>query len=187
MSERSRMIDLTEPVERAFLIGLDNATGRPVAVMSRSLAEPRRAGRPGPLSAAPSSAAPSPIRWYFGKGRAPSLVDEKAASSFNLLVVDDEPGAEPAAQPGDTARLQGADRSALIIDIFARHARTREGGCRSSLAALQYHLPRLTRMRTHLSRTAGGIGTRGPEESRPETDRRLIREKIRKVRTGSTR
>ena len=75
------------------------------------------------------------------------------------------------------------DRSALIIDIFARHARTREGRLQVELAALQYHLPRLTRMWTHLSRTAGGIGTRGPGESQLETDRRLIREKIRKVRT----
>ncbi|HUH17315.1 MAG TPA: GTPase HflX, partial [Methylomirabilota bacterium] len=74
------------------------------------------------------------------------------------------------------------DRSALIIDIFARHARTREGRLQVELAALEYHLPRLTRMWTHLSRTGGGIGTRGPGESQLETDRRLIREKIKKVR-----
>jgi GTP-binding protein HflX len=74
------------------------------------------------------------------------------------------------------------DRSALIIDIFARHASTREGRLQVELAALEYHLPRLTRMWTHLSRTGGGIGTRGPGESQLETDRRLIRDKIRKVR-----
>jgi GTP-binding protein HflX len=74
------------------------------------------------------------------------------------------------------------DRSALIIDIFARHAKTKEGRLQVELAALEYHLPRLTRMWTHLSRTGGGIGTRGPGESQLETDRRLIREKIKKVR-----
>ena len=74
------------------------------------------------------------------------------------------------------------DRSALIIDIFARHAKTREGRLQVELAALEYHLPRLTRMWTHLSRTGGGIGTRGPGESQLETDRRLIREKIKKVK-----
>ena len=73
------------------------------------------------------------------------------------------------------------DRSALIIDIFARHARTREGRLQVELAALEYHLPRLTRLWTHLSRTGGGIGTRGPGESQLETDRRLIRDKIKQV------
>jgi GTP-binding protein HflX len=75
------------------------------------------------------------------------------------------------------------DRSALIIDIFARHAKTREGRLQVELAALEYHLPRLTRMWTHLSRTAGGIGTRGPGESQLESDRRIIREKIKKIRS----
>jgi GTPase len=74
------------------------------------------------------------------------------------------------------------DRSALIIDIFARHASTKEGRLQVELAALEYHLPRLTRLWTHLSRTGGGIGTRGPGESQLETDRRLIREKIKKVK-----
>ncbi len=60
--------------------------------------------------------------------------------------------------------------------------RTREGRLQVELAALEYHLPRLTRLWTHLSRTGGGIGTRGPGESQLETDRRLIRDKIRKVR-----
>jgi GTP-binding protein HflX len=74
------------------------------------------------------------------------------------------------------------DRSALIIDIFARHATTREGRLQVELAALEYHLPRLTRMWTHLSRTGGGIGTRGPGETQLETDRRIIGERIRKLR-----
>ena len=185
MSERSRMIDLTEPVERAFLIGLDNPHDGQWPV-SRSLAElgalAETAGATVVGSAFQRRAEPDPV-WYFGKGRAAELVDEKAASSFSLLVVDDELAPNQQRSLEKLLDCKVLDRSALIIDIFARHARTREGRLQVELAALQYHLPRLTRMWTHLSRTAGGIGTRGPGESQLETDRRLIREKIRKVRT----
>ena len=124
--------------------------------------------------------------WYFGKGRAAELVDEKAATDFNLLVVDDEldPNQQRALEKLLDCKV--LDRSALIIDIFARHAKTKEGRLQVELAALEYHLPRLTRLWTHLSRTGGGIGTRGPGESQLETDRRLIRERIKKVRPSST-
>src|SRR5207249_4165341 len=74
------------------------------------------------------------------------------------------------------------DRSRLILDIFARRAQTHEGRLQVELAQLEYQLPRLTRLWTHLSRTGGGIGTRGPGETQLETDRRVIREKIKKVR-----
>ncbi len=74
------------------------------------------------------------------------------------------------------------DRSRLILDIFAQHARTHEGRLQVELAQLEYQLPRLTRLWTHLSRTGGGIGTRGPGESQLETDRRLIRERIKKMK-----
>jgi GTP-binding protein HflX len=184
MSERARMIDLTTPVERAFLIGLDDPAARGWPV-ERSLAElaalAETAGATVVGSAFQRRAAPDPV-WYFGKGRAAELVDEKAASDFNLLIVDDE--LEPNQQRGLEKLLdcKVLDRSALIIDIFARHAKTKEGRLQVELAALEYHLPRLTRLWTHLSRTGGGIGTRGPGESQLETDRRLIREKIKKVR-----
>ncbi len=184
MSDSSRLIDLTTPVERAFLIGLDE-TGNGRWPVNRSLAElgalAETAGARVVGSSHQRRAAPDPA-WYFGKGRAAELVDEKAMRDFNLLVVDDELSA---AQQRNLEKLLGCkvlDRSALIIDIFARHASTKEGRLQVELAALEYHLPRLTRMWTHLSRTAGGIGTRGPGESQLETDRRIIREKIKKVR-----
>jgi GTP-binding protein HflX len=184
MSERARMIDLTTPDERAFLIGIDDPKdGRwPVA---RSLAElgalAETAGALIVGSAFQRRAAPDPV-WYFGKGRAAELVDEKAASDFNLLIVDDELNPNQQRSLEKLLDCKVLDRSALIIDIFARHARTREGRLQVELAALEYHLPRLTRMWTHLSRTGGGIGTRGPGESQLETDRRLIREKIKRLR-----
>ncbi|MEP7081522.1 MAG: GTPase HflX [Chloroflexota bacterium] len=184
MSETSRMIDLTTPVERAFLIGLDES-GNGRWPVSRSLAElgalAETAGATVVGSAFQRRSGPDPV-WYFGKGRAAELVDEKAATDFNVLIVDDE--LEPNQQRSLEKLLdcKVLDRSALIIDIFARHARTKEGRLQVELAALEYHLPRLTRMWTHLSRTGGGIGTRGPGESQLETDRRIIREKIKKVR-----
>ena len=184
MSQRATMIDLTAPVERAFLIGLDDPDDRGWPVQ-RSLAElaalAETAGATVVGSAFQRRSDPDPV-WYFGKGRAAELIDEKAASDFNVLIVDDE--LEPNQQRSLEKLLdcKVLDRSALIIDIFARHAKTREGRLQVELAALEYHLPRLTRMWTHLSRTGGGIGTRGPGESQLETDRRLIREKIKKVR-----
>jgi GTP-binding protein HflX len=86
--------------------------------------------------------------------------------------------------PAQTRNLEKAtgakiiDRSALILDIFAQHARSREARTQVELAQLQYLLPRLTRQWTHLSRQVGGIGTRGPGETQLETDRRLIRKRI---------
>jgi GTP-binding protein HflX len=179
------MIDLTASTERAFLIGLDDPSdGRwPIA---RSLAElaalAETAGASVVGSTSQRRTSPDPV-WYFGKGRAKELLDEKAASGFNLLIVDDELRPNQQRSLETLLDCKVLDRSALIIDIFARHARTKEGRLQVELAALEYHLPRLTRLWTHLSRTAGGIGTRGPGESQLETDRRIIREKIKKVRS----
>ena len=184
MPNRSTLIDLTIPEERAFLIGLDGpGDGRwPI---ERSLAElaalAETAGAVVVGSAAQRRAHPDPAS-YFGKGRAAELVEERAAIGFNLLIVDDELAPNQQRTLEKLLDCKVLDRSALIIDIFARHASTREGRLQVELAALQYHLPRLTRLWTHLSRTGGGIGTRGPGESQLETDRRLIRDKIRKVR-----
>jgi GTPase len=183
MTNRSRMIDLTTPEERAFLIGLDTHDGWPVG---RSLAElaalAQTAGAVVVGRAFQRRDDADPL-WYFGKGRAAELVEEKAASDFNLLIVDDEITPTQQRSLEKLVDCKVLDRSALIIDIFARHARTHEGRLQVELAQLEYHLPRLTRMWTHLSRTGGGIGTRGPGETQLETDRRVIREKIKKVRT----
>jgi GTP-binding protein HflX len=153
--------------------------------VSRSLAElgalAETAGATVVGSAFQRRPTPDPL-WYFGKGRAAELVDEKAASGFNLLVVDDELSPHQQRNLEKLLDCKVLDRSALIIDIFARHATTREGRLQVELAALEYHLPRLTRMWTHLSRTGGGIGTRGPGETQLETDRRLIGERIKKLK-----
>ena len=178
------MIDLTAPIERAFLIGLDDPGQRGWPVQ-RSLAElaalAETAGATVVGTAFQRRSEPDPV-WYFGKGRAAELLEEKAAHDFNLIIVDDELDPNQQRSLERLLDCKVLDRSALIIDIFARHAKTREGRLQVELAALEYHLPRLTRLWTHLSRTGGGIGTRGPGESQLETDRRLVREKIKKVR-----
>jgi GTP-binding protein HflX len=184
MPDRARMIDLTTSDERAFLIGLDDPDDHRWPI-ERSLAElaalAETAGASVVGSTSQRRSEPDPV-WYFGKGRAADLVDEKAATDFNVLIVDDELDPNQQRSLEKLLECKVLDRSALIIDIFARHAKTKEGRLQVELAALEYHLPRLTRMWTHLSRTGGGIGTRGPGESQLETDRRLIREKIKKVR-----
>lgn len=178
------MIDLTAADERAFLIGLDDPHHGSWPI-SRSLAElaslAETAGASVVGSAFQRRPQPDP-GYYFGKGRAAELLDEKASSDFNVLVVDDELSPNQQRNLEKLLDCKVLDRSALIIDIFARHARTREGRLQVELAQLEYHLPRLTRLWTHLSRTGGGIGTRGPGESQLETDRRLIGEKIRRLR-----
>ncbi|CAN5300203.1 GTPase HflX [soil metagenome] len=178
------MIDLTTPDERAFLIGLDDPDDDRWPV-ERSLAElaalAETAGATVVGQASQRRPKADPV-WYFGKGRAAELLDEKAESDFNVLIVDDELAPNQQRSLEKLLECKVLDRSALIIDIFARHAKTKEGRLQVELAALEYHLPRLTRLWTHLSRTGGGIGTRGPGESQLETDRRLIRDKIKKVK-----
>jgi GTP-binding protein HflX len=177
-------VEVAPPAERAFLVALEPQAAEPWPV-DRRLAElgalAIAAGAEVVGSASQKRARPDPI-WYFGKGRAADLADEKAMTGFTVLVVDDE--LSPNQQRNLEKLIDGKvlDRSALILDIFARHARTREGRLQVELAQLEYHLPRLTRMWTHLSRTGGGIGTRGPGESQLETDRRRIREKIHRLR-----
>jgi len=96
----------------------------------------------------------------------------------DLVIFDDD--LSPAQGKNLEQRLERKvlDRSELILAIFAEHARTRESRLQVELAQLEYLLPRLTRMWVHLSRQAGGIGTRGPGETQLEVDRRRIREKI---------
>jgi GTPase len=120
--------------------------------------------------------------WYVGKGKAEELAAAKRETGFDILVADDElsPGQQRALE--ELLNVKVIDRSRLILDIFAMHAQTHEGRLQVELAQLEYQLPRLTRLWTHLSRTQGGIGSRGPGESQLETDRRIIRTRISKMK-----
>lgn len=118
---------------------------------------------------------------FIGPGKAESFADECQAFGVDTVIFDDE------LSPAQTRNLEAIfnakilDRTALILDIFAQRARTREGKLQVELAQLQHIYPRLTRFWTHLSRQKGGIGMRGDGESQLETDRRRIQEKINKL------
>ena len=115
---------------------------------------------------------------FVGKGKAEEIKAIAAHHSAALVVFDDDLGP---AQVRNLEKIIGTkviDRSGLILDIFARRARSREARTQVELAQLEYTLPRLTRAWTHLERQAGGIGTRGVGETQIELDRRIIRNRI---------
>lgn len=117
-------------------------------------------------------------RTYVGSGKLEEIKEYINALEVDIVVVDDD--LSPAQLRNLERELERRilDRTTLILDIFARHARTATARTQVELAQLQYMLPRLTRMWTHLERQRGGIGMRGPGETQIETDRRLIKEKI---------
>src|SRR4051812_8205446 len=177
-------IDLAPPVEKAFLLAVDTGED-PGWTAVESIGE---------LAALATTAGADVVgaewqnrrhvdpNWYVGKGKAEDLVAAKRETGFDVLIADDE--LSPAQQRAleELLKVKVIDRSRLILDIFALHAQTHEGRLQVELAQLEYQLPRLTRLWTHLSRTGGGIGTRGPGESQLETDRRIIRTRISKMK-----
>ncbi|HOG45973.1 MAG TPA: GTPase HflX [Anaerolineae bacterium] len=116
---------------------------------------------------------------FVGKGKVEELRDLRAELAYDLAIFDDELSPRQIRNLEDALDVTVLDRTALILDIFAQHARTREGALQVELAQYEYRLPRLTRRWTHLSRQAvGGVGLRGPGETQLEVDRREIRERI---------
>jgi GTP-binding protein HflX len=115
-----------------------------------------------------------------GSGKAEALHREAEARGADLIIFDHD--LSPTQLRNLTGEQRVIDRTQLILDIFARRARTREGQLQVELAQLNYLLPRLTGKGTELSRLGGGIGTRGPGETQLETDRRRIRRRLQKLR-----
>jgi len=184
MSLRSQLIDLAPPVEKAFLVAVD--TGKDEGWNAEeSLSE---------LASLADTAGAEVVgaewqnrrhidpNWYLGKGKAEELQAAKSQTGFTVLICDDEISPNQQRSLEELLGVKILDRSGLILDIFAQHARTHEGRLQVELAQLEYQLPRLTRLWTHLSRTGGGIGTRGPGETQLETDRRVIRERIKRLK-----
>ena len=116
--------------------------------------------------------------YYLGKGKLQELVDRRAELGYDLVVFDDELLPRQQRNLEEALKVKVIDRSALILDIFAKRAHTHEGRLQVELAQHEYLLPRLAGQWSHLERLGGGIGTRGPGEAQLETDRRLIRRKI---------
>lgn len=116
--------------------------------------------------------------FYIGKGKAEEVARQCGEKEVTSLIFDDELSPAQGRNLEQLTHRKVLDRTQVILDIFARRARTREGRLQIELAQLQYLLPRLTRMWTHLSRQSGGIGTRGPGETQLEVDRRRVQERI---------
>jgi GTPase len=167
--------------------GADPERGFVVAVVGKGLdpaedlAEIRELARTAgvePVSELVQSRSRPDPRTYVGKGKLEELKRAYAESGADSLLVDDE--LEPAQQRRLENLLQArvVDRTQLILDIFAQHARSAEGKLQVELAQLEYNLPRMRGMWQHLERLGGGVGTRGPGESQLETDRRLARRRV---------
>jgi GTP-binding protein HflX len=120
---------------------------------------------------------PHPLS-YVGKGKLNEIRSMAASMCLDAVVIDDELSPSQQRHLEDVIELEIADRTAVILNLFAQHARTREGRLQVELAQHRYRLPRLTGRGVELSRLGAGINTRGPGETKLETDRRRIRERI---------
>ncbi|MCE5257762.1 MAG: GTPase HflX [Chloroflexi bacterium] len=172
--------------QRAYLFAADIAGSRKLFSVQRSLAELAQLADTANLEVVGQGIqhleTVNPAT-YIGSGKVDELAQLQRELSFDVLVFDDE------LSPAQLRNLEEAipalilDRTALILDIFAQHARTREGALQVELAQYAYRLPRLTRQWTHLSRqTVGGVGLRGPGETQLEVDRREIKHRMSHLR-----
>jgi GTP-binding protein HflX len=118
------------------------------------------------------------VRTFVGKGKLAELEAAYGAAAAEVLLVDDELTPTQQRVLEDKLGARVVDRTQLILDIFAQHARSSEGKLQVELAQLEYNLPRMRGMWKHLERLGGGVGTRGPGESQLETDRRLARTRV---------
>ena len=178
------MIDNQTPVERAILVGA------PLKTLDERVAQEHLEELTRLTDTAGGEVidvvrqwidAPHP-RFYIGQGKVDELRERVQAEAADLVIFDEE--LTPAQGKGieDRVGVRVMDRSELILDIFATRARTSEAKMQVELAQLQYLLPRLKRMWTHLSRIRGGMGLRGPGETQLESDRRLIGRRIADLR-----
>lgn len=119
---------------------------------------------------------------YIGSGKAREIRDMKESLEFDAVIFNNELTGSQMKNLEDIIDCKIVDRTGLILDIFARRARTREAKLQVSLAQLEYRLPRLMGFRNYLSREGAGIGTRGPGEQKLETDRRTIQREISKIK-----
>lgn len=115
---------------------------------------------------------------YIGKGKVLELMEYISECNATSVVCDDELSPAQLKNLEELLKIKVIDRTVMILDIFAKHATTREGNIQVELAQLKYRATRLVGLRSSLSRLGGGIGTRGPGEKKLEMDRRLIRERI---------
>lgn len=181
LEKRIGAMPTESPRERALLVGVDATDNRASWSLEDSLDELAEladtAGAEVVGRITQRLEKPSPSH-YIGKGKLEEIIALKSELEYNLVIFDDElsPSQQRNLEKGIGVKI--LDRTALILDIFARRAQTHEGRLQVELAQHEYLLPRLTGQWSHLERLGAGIGTRGPGETQLETDRRQIRQKI---------
>ena len=175
------IVSTREKKERAILVGVDERRlqrGWPIDSSMEELDQlARTAGAQVVGKLVQKMEKPSSTH-YLGSGKLQELLDIKDELHYDTAIFNDELAPRQQRNLEEALGVKVIDRTALILDIFARSARTSEGKLQVELAQHQYLLPRLEGQWSHLERLGGGIGTRGPGESQIETDRRLIRNKI---------
>lgn len=170
----------TKKIETAILVGVSNRFISPEEVMF-SLDELERL-----VSTAGGETIQKIVQnreridsaFFIGKGKAEYIAELCNEKNIDIVVFDDDLSPVQVRNLENLTNRKVLDRSGVILDIFASHARTIEAKTQVELAQLEYLLPRLTRRWTHFSKQYGGIGTKGPGETQIETDRRLIKKKI---------
>lgn len=179
------MIDVRDPIERALLVAAPRKGSNDARHLTEHLDELARlvdtAGADVVGRTFQQIAAPNPAT-LIGEGKVEEIAAQIAELGATLVIFDEELTPVQGANLERELKVRVMDRAEVILDIFATRARTHESKLQVELAQLEYLLPRLTRMWTHLSRIRGGIGLRGPGETQLETDRRIIRRKIQLLR-----
>ena len=175
------------PVQRAFLVAAQTRRQPSQWLMEDSLKELEQLAHTAGLEvvgqAQQHMRSINPAS-YIGKGKVEELGLLKRELDYDVVVFDDELSPGQLRNLEDTLEVVVLDRTALILDIFAKHARTKEGALQVALAQYEYRLPRLTKQWSHLSRQGvGGVGLRGPGETQLETDRRDIGRRISQLKS----
>ncbi len=172
------------PPERALLIGIDHTSGATWTIDDSLWELAQLATTAGAIVVGTASQRlREPVSAsYLGKGKLTEIREIIATLAVDLVIADDELTPAQQRHLETVFEVRVLDRTAVILDIFAAHARTREGAVQVELAQLAYRLPRLARGSEGLSRLGGGIGTRGPGETKLESDRRRIRGRMAELR-----
>jgi GTPase len=175
------LIPVRDPIERAVLVAAPRKGSPDARHVAEHLEELTRlvdtAGAEVVGRISQHIVSPNPAT-LIGEGKVEEVASEVAASDASLVIFDEELSPVQGANLERELKVRVMDRAEVILDIFSTRARSHEAKLQVELAQLEYLLPRLTRMWTHLSRIRGGIGLRGPGETQLETDRRIIRRKI---------
>ncbi len=194
---KSRVVDVSPEQERAILVAVDLKGRDQLWSLEDTLGELRQLAESAGAEVVGTifQRADRLTSTYIGKGKVDELKEIVQELNAGVVIFDDEltptqqRNLEAALSPrtftrnGEQTEIKVIDRTALILDVFGRHASTYEGKLQVELAQHEYLLPRLAGQWSHLERLGGGIGTRGPGETQIETDRRLVRRRLQKIKS----